>query len=90
MVISANDVKKSGASIFGKILEKVDEVIINVRGKDKYVVLDIERYRNLRALELDKAYLDSLKDIEQNKFIDLDSSEKIHSYFEKMNNELHD
>lgn len=33
--------------------------------KIKYMVLDIERYKELRANELDLAYLKSLQDIEK-------------------------
>jgi len=56
MSITANEVKQKGVSIFKEILEKFDEVVIEVRGKKKYVVMDIERYKPLRALELDDAY----------------------------------
>ena len=64
MTISANDVKTNGVSIFGKMLEKFDELIINVRGKDKFVVIDIERYKEFRANELDVAYIKAMQDIE--------------------------
>jgi len=59
----ANEVKTKGVSLFDKLFEKVEEVIINVRGKNKYVVIDMERYKELRALELDKAYDDAMADI---------------------------
>ena len=68
MIINANDVKTKGVSIFASLLEKFDELIINVRGKNQYVVLDIERYKELRANELDLAYLKSLQDIENGNF----------------------
>lgn len=68
MTISANEVKKNGVSIFGKMLNQFDELIINVRGKDKFVVIDIERYKEFRANELDVAYMKAMKDIEEGKF----------------------
>ena len=68
MIINANEVKTKGVSIFANLLEKFDELIINVRGKNQYVVLDIERYKELRANELDLAYLKSLQDIEKGNF----------------------
>ena len=68
MIINANDIKTKGVSIFANLLEKFDELIINVRGKNQYVVLDIERYKELRANELDLAYLKSLQDIEKGNF----------------------
>ena len=64
MTINANEVKTKGVSLFGNLLEKFDELIINVRGKDKYVVLDIERYKEFRQSELDLAYMKTMQDIE--------------------------
>lgn len=68
MTINANDVKTKGVSLFGNLLEKFDELIINVRGKDKFVVLDIKRYKELRANELDLAYIQTMQDIENKKY----------------------
>jgi PHD/YefM family antitoxin component YafN of YafNO toxin-antitoxin module len=65
MTINANEVKKRGVSVFDTLLHKFDELIINVRGKEKYVVLDIERYREFRAKELDLAYLEAMQDIDE-------------------------
>ena len=63
MIITANEVKTNGVSIFAKMLNKFDELIINVRGKNKYVVLDMERYRAFRESELDIAYMKAMEDI---------------------------
>ena len=68
MVISANEVKTRGVSIFGEMLEKFDELTINVRGKNKYVVMDIERYRELRALELDILYEKAMEYIKHGRY----------------------
>ena len=68
MTITANEVKTNGVSIFGKMLDKSDELIISVRGKDKFVVIDIERYKEFRANELDIAYMKAMKEIEEGKF----------------------
>ncbi|OPX55143.1 hypothetical protein SAMN02745127_02246 [Oceanospirillum multiglobuliferum] len=64
MIISANDVKTKGVTFFAKLLKSADELIINVRGKNKYVVLDIERYQAFRQQELDLAHLLAMQDIE--------------------------
>ena len=68
MTISANEVKTKGVSVFRKVLDKFDELIINVRGKDKFVVIDIERYKEFRANELDIAYMKVMQDIKDKKF----------------------
>lgn len=63
MIITANEVKTKGVAFFGKMLEKADELVINVRGKNKYVVLDIERYNEFRQKELDLAHMAVMQDI---------------------------
>lgn len=68
MTINASEIKQRGVSFFDTLLDKFDELIINVRGKDKYVVLDIERYREFRAKELDLAYMQTMQDIEKGKY----------------------
>lgn len=80
----ANDIKTKGVSLFDSLLEKAEEIIINVRGKNKFVVVDIERYKHLRALELDKAYLDTMQNISDNKYKTLDSSEKLNEYLKEI------
>jgi len=68
MSITANEVKQKGVSIFKELLEKFDEVVIEVRGKKKYVVMDIERYKTLRALELDDAYREVMQEVERGEY----------------------
>jgi hypothetical protein len=74
MIVMANEVKTKGVSLFDKLFEKAEEVIINVRGKNKYVVIDMERYKELRAMELDKAYTQAMEDINTGRYTtDVDS-----------------
>lgn len=68
MTITANEVKTNGVSIFGDMLQKADELFINVRGKNKYVVLDIERYNEFRQNELDIAHMKVMKDIQEGRY----------------------
>ena len=68
MMISANEVKKRGVSIFDEMLEQFSEVIINFRGKKKYVVIDYERYKSFREYELEKAYKEVMEDIENGEY----------------------
>jgi prevent-host-death family protein len=84
MTITANEVKKSGVSIFSKMLDKVDELIINVRGKDKFVVLDIERYKEFREYELDIAHMKAMKDIENGNY----KSQTAQEHIKELMNEL--
>jgi PHD/YefM family antitoxin component YafN of YafNO toxin-antitoxin module len=68
MMISANEVKTKGVGIFEKLLQKFDELVINVRGKNKYVVLDIERYKEFRENELELAHLKAMQDIKNGNY----------------------
>ena len=68
MIITANEVKTKGVALFGKMLQKADELVINVRGKNKYVVLDIERYNDFRQNELDLAHMKVMQDIKDGRY----------------------
>ena len=63
MVIAANDLKTKGVSILDSMLGSLDEVMISVRGKNKYVVVDMERYNYLRECELEQALRETREDI---------------------------
>lgn len=68
MVIAANDLKTKGVSILDSMLERLDEVMISVRGKNKYVVVDMERYNYLRECELEQALRETQKDMSKGNY----------------------
>ncbi|RPI74431.1 MAG: type II toxin-antitoxin system prevent-host-death family antitoxin [Desulfobacteraceae bacterium] len=68
-IITANELKTKGVSILNDETSADAEVIITVRGKNKYVVLPIEKYNYLRECELEAALLESKKDIKEGKFV---------------------
>ena len=86
MIVMANDVKTKGVKLFDQLFEKAEEVIISVRGKNKYVVIDIERYKQLRALELDKAYDDTMADIEAERYKTMTADEHIEELMRELQN----
>ena len=67
--ITANELKTKGVSILNDETADGTEVIITVRGKNKFVVLPIEKYNYLRECELEAALLESKRDIKEGKFI---------------------
>jgi len=67
MIISANDLKVKGVSLLDNLLSTLDEVLISVRGKNKYVVVDMARYEYLRECELEQAYREVQTDIKNGK-----------------------
>jgi PHD/YefM family antitoxin component YafN of YafNO toxin-antitoxin module len=68
MTISANEVKTKGVSVFENIFEKFNEIVINVRGKNKYCVLPFEEYEAYRAYKLDLTHKEVMQDLEAGKF----------------------
>jgi prevent-host-death family protein len=67
--ITANELKTKGVSILNDETADGTEVIITVRGKNKFVVLPIEKYNYLRECELEAALLESKRDIKEGKFV---------------------
>ena len=67
--VTANELKIRGVSVVEERLNTEDEVIITVRGLDKYVVMSIEKYSRLREYELDIAVQEARADYEAGRVI---------------------
>ena len=61
--ISANDLKTKGISAIELALNNAPEAIVSVRGKDKFVVMDLAHYHYLRECELDAALAETRADL---------------------------
>ena len=61
--ISANDLKTKGVSAIEFALSNAPEAIVSVRGKDKFVVMDMAQYHYLRECELDAALAQTRADL---------------------------
>ena len=62
--ITANELKTRGVSAVEDALKTEEEVIISVRGTDKYVVMRLEKYARLREFELALAVKEAKADYE--------------------------
>jgi len=60
--IPANELKTRGISAVEDLLETEDQVIISVRGVNKYVVMGLEKYARIREAELDMAVKEARAD----------------------------
>lgn len=60
--ISANDLKTKGVAAIEASLVGQTEAIVSVRGKDRFVVMDIAHYHYLRECELEAALAESRAD----------------------------
>ena len=61
--ISANDLKTKGISAIEFALSTSTEAVVQVRGKDKFVVMDMAQYHYLRECELDAALAQTRADL---------------------------
>jgi PHD/YefM family antitoxin component YafN of YafNO toxin-antitoxin module len=67
-VLTANDLKTRGVSAVEDGLQHNDELVISVRGKERYVVMAIETYNRLRELELAAAVAEAKADYAAGRF----------------------
>jgi PHD/YefM family antitoxin component YafN of YafNO toxin-antitoxin module len=66
--ISANDLKVKGVSAIEALLATQQEAVISVRGKQRYVVMDMEHYHYLRECELESALAQTRADLAEGRF----------------------
>ena len=62
-VVPANDLRLKGVSDIERFLRESEEVVISVRGKPRYVVMDITRYDYLRECEIAAAWAQTREDV---------------------------
>lgn len=67
--ISANDLKTKGVSAIEALLEQQPEAVISVRGKERFVVMELAHYHYLRECELDAALAESRQDLAAGRFV---------------------
>jgi PHD/YefM family antitoxin component YafN of YafNO toxin-antitoxin module len=67
--VTANELKTRGVSAVEEHLKTADEVVISVRGQDKYVVMGLDKYSQLREYELDIAVREARADYEDGRVI---------------------
>jgi PHD/YefM family antitoxin component YafN of YafNO toxin-antitoxin module len=68
--ITANELKTKGVASISEALTEQEEAIISVRGKDRYVVMDLETYNRLRVCELEAALYQTRREIAEGKGIE--------------------
>lgn len=67
--ITANDLKTKGITAIETTLAEQTEAMISVRGKDRFVVMEVEHYNYLRECELEAALAQSRADIAAGRFV---------------------
>ena len=67
--LTANDIKVRGVSAIETALSDQPEVTISVRGKQRYVVMEMSHYQYLRECELEAALVQSQSDRAEGRFV---------------------
>ena len=62
--ITANELKTRGVASIDAVLSDQGEVTISVRGKERYVVMNMETYNRLRVCELEAALYQARREVE--------------------------
>lgn len=66
--LTANDLKTKGVAAIEAMLEQRSEAIVSVRGKERFVVMDIAQYHYLRECELEAALAETRADLAAGRF----------------------
>lgn len=67
--LTANDLKTKGVAAIEGILSDRTEAIVSVRGKERFVVMDIAQYHFLRECELAAALAETHADLAAGRFV---------------------
>ena len=82
--ITANQLKTKGVSILEEYLSDRPEIVITVRGKEKYVVMEMAQYAYLRECELETALHEARADYEAGNYL----VESVDDHIQRLKNEL--
>ncbi len=67
--INANELKTRGGTAIESALQYDSDVAITVRGKTRFVVVDVDYFQQLRECELEKAAREAREDIAAGRFV---------------------
>ncbi len=67
--LSANELKTKGVAAIEAVLAKQPEAIISVRGKERFVVMELAHYHYLRECELEAALAQTRADLTAGRFV---------------------
>jgi len=81
--ITANELKTKGVSVLEQYLTDNPEIVITVRGKEKYVVMELAHYTYLRECELETALHEARADYEAGNYV----VESVDDHIQRLKNE---
>ena len=84
MSISANELKTKGVSVIERDLTHSKEAIITIRGKERFVVMDMDYYNFLRECELEAALHQAREDVKNGRFV----AESVDDHIKRVTDDL--
>ncbi len=82
--VSAGDLKKRGISLLDDVVGEQGGAIITVRGKSKYVIIDMNEYSRYREYELEAALAETRRDLAEGNFIE----ESVEDHIKRIRDEV--
>jgi predicted transcriptional regulator len=67
--LTANDLKTKGIAAIEQALAEQSEAYVSVRGRQRFVVMELAQYNYLRECELEAALAESQADIAAGRFV---------------------
>lgn len=67
--LTTNDIKTRGVAAIEEALAHQPEAMISVRGKERFVVMEVAQYQYLRECELDAALAQSQADVAAGRYV---------------------
>ena len=67
--ITANDLKTKGVAAIEAALAEEPEALVSVRGKDRFVVMELSQYHYLRECELEAALAETRADLAAGRYV---------------------
>ena len=84
--LTANDLKVRGIAAIESVLSDHTEATISVRGKERFVVMEMAQYHYLRECELEAALMQSKADLAAGRAVQENSTQ----HMVRLNNLLND
>jgi hypothetical protein len=82
--VAAGELKKRGISALEDIIREEGEAMITVRGKGKYVVINMDSYNRFREYELEAALAETKRDLAAGNF----SVESVEDHIRRIRHEV--
>lgn len=67
--LTANDLKTKGVAAIEAALTEQPEAVVSVRGKDRFVVMELSHYHHLRECELEAALAETRADLAAGRYV---------------------